>query len=240
LTSVMLMRDPTSAARWIADNAGKPWLEGESIRSTAEALAKQSPAEALAWADGLAGVPDAARQRGVATALQQWTAKDANAAGAWLGQQANRPDYDQLTRLFVEGVAALDPESARAWAATIHDEAAQRQAMVAAIRADLSQNGSDAQSRLAAAGVSEELIAAAKEPQDHKALRSLFLDVTGTVPNPHMAIREELAGRLSLRSGELIPDIFIDKGDTHQEIGVKFWNPDSGTAGNVIIGTDGR
>ncbi|MEW6159045.1 MAG: sigma-70 family RNA polymerase sigma factor [Verrucomicrobiota bacterium] len=118
----MLYRDPAAAAQWIAQQGMQPYLAGEAISTTAVKLAETSPVEALTWLKSLNGPASEVLGTGFSRTMEAWAARDINAAGHWLSQQADHPHYAEMAAPYAQAVAAVNPDTARAWANSIADE----------------------------------------------------------------------------------------------------------------------
>lgn len=121
--------EPEKAAEWIESQKGQPWVEdGDLVRGTATQLAAKDPAAAMAWA-GRTG-----SEAAVAAAMSSWCARDVGAASQWLQANASAPQYDQAAWQLIRTISKEDPEAARAWIGTLHDETFRQKALASISR----------------------------------------------------------------------------------------------------------
>ncbi len=89
-------------------------------RELAQRMARQNPQDAATWANGLPA--GETRQRAMAEVIQEWADKDAVAAGQYLQQLGNSPEFDRARQDYAMRVVRNDPEGALAWVQAITDE----------------------------------------------------------------------------------------------------------------------
>jgi hypothetical protein len=69
----------------------------------------------------MSDLPEAGREKALGRALKEWTRRDFNAVGRWLGEQGSSAMRDSAIRSFVDNVSDLDHQAALAWAQEISD-----------------------------------------------------------------------------------------------------------------------
>ncbi len=84
-----------------------------------EKIVHAETGEIIDWM--MSDLPEAKRERALSTAIREWTRRDFNAVGLWLGAQESSPMRDSAIRSFVDNVSELDHEAAVAWAGEVSD-----------------------------------------------------------------------------------------------------------------------
>ncbi len=158
----MLYRDPASAARWIDQLDGKPWLAGSAVGKTAARLAESAPKESLDWLMSLNGLTDKQAATSLGSTVGLWAQQDARAAGNWLSANRNHPHYDSMTERYAAGIVNEAPETALKWARTIRDDNLRARNEMSVARRIWRDRGAEAEATLATAGFSAEQIAKAQ------------------------------------------------------------------------------
>ncbi|MGI9242844.1 MAG: hypothetical protein ACR2RV_18750 [Verrucomicrobiales bacterium] len=74
-------------------------------------------------------LPESEQQTAVSSAVRQWTKRDFNAVGTWLGEQQPSGMRDYAIQTFVANVSDLDPDAALAWAREISDDGLRAKAL---------------------------------------------------------------------------------------------------------------
>ncbi|MEW6303478.1 MAG: sigma-70 family RNA polymerase sigma factor [Verrucomicrobiota bacterium] len=159
----MLYRDPSAAAQWIAQLGGHPCVTGDAVKLAAAKLAESSPSQAMHWLQSLSSLGPDQLTAGLTKVVDAWSRQDPHAAGTWLNQNRQHPAYDTLAARFARSLAAENPMSALAWAASINDDKARRDNELAIARDYLKRGGDAAMAQLQAAGWSPESIEAARK-----------------------------------------------------------------------------
>lgn len=154
----MLYRDPASAARWISQLEGRPYLSGHAIANTAAKMAETAPKETLDWLLSLDGMTDKQAKSGLGVTVGQWAKQDAHGAGNWLGQNRHHPAYDAMADRYAREIARTNPEVALQWAQTIADDGQRAYTENKVARSLFKEQGNAAAATLAAAGFSDERI----------------------------------------------------------------------------------
>jgi len=158
----MLYRDPASAARWIDQLDGKPWLAGSAIGKTAAKLAESAPKESLDWLMSLDGLTDKQAASSLGSTVGLWAQQDGRAAGNWLSANRNHPHYDSMAERYTAGIVKEAPETALKWARSIRDDARRARNEMSVARRIWRDQGAEAEATLAANGFSAEQIAKAQ------------------------------------------------------------------------------
>lgn len=70
--AAMLYRDPSSAARWIDQLDGKPYLAGSAVGKTAAAMAETAPKQALDWLQSLDGLTEKQAAQSLSSTVGIW------------------------------------------------------------------------------------------------------------------------------------------------------------------------
>lgn len=154
----MLYRDPSAAAQWISQLAGQPYLAGEAVTETAGKLAESSPADAMNWLHTLGGMGEKQLAKGTGAILDVWTKQDPAAAGTWLTENRNNPQYDEMAQHYAGGIVLSDPAGALDWARTITDNEKRGESILAVAQNYLDNKGDLAASQLLAAGYTQQMI----------------------------------------------------------------------------------
>lgn len=159
----MLYRDPSSAARWISQLQGRPYLDGSAIGKTAAKMAESAPKETLDWLLSLNGMTDKQAKSGFSVAVDQWARTDARGAGNWLGQNRNHPQYDAMADRYARQIAGENPDVALKWAQTIADDKQRGSTEMQVARGLMKEQGEGAAATLAAAGFTDDRIKQAQQ-----------------------------------------------------------------------------
>lgn len=107
--------DLAAAQKLIAENPASSL--SQSPASVAAALLKQSPDQAMAWANALAD--GTARDAAYAGIAKEWAVRDVEAAAAWLDTLPAGTAKIAAVTAFAGRNAARDPEGATLWASTL-------------------------------------------------------------------------------------------------------------------------
>jgi hypothetical protein len=107
-----------------ADTLGdKPWLGPQNVAFVASEFGRRNELErGLGWVEHMTEAEPSVGQNAVRTLMLQWTKRDSGAAAEWLTRNRESTHYDQAVSAFLDAQAQLDPEVARTWANSIHDE----------------------------------------------------------------------------------------------------------------------
>jgi hypothetical protein len=84
-----------------------------------EKIVHAETGEIIDWMMSDLPVPE--RESALRTAVREWTRRDFNAVGRWIGEQESSPMRDSAILCFVDNVSNLDHLAAVAWAAEISD-----------------------------------------------------------------------------------------------------------------------
>lgn len=107
--------DLAAAQKLIAENPDGTFSRASA--SVAAGLLKQSPAQAVAWADTL---PEGlARESAYAGITREWSTRDLEAVAGWLDKLPPSAARDAAVLSFAGRNAARDPEGATLWASTL-------------------------------------------------------------------------------------------------------------------------
>lgn len=107
--------DLAAAQKLIAENPAASF--SQAAASVAAGLLKQSPDQAMAWANTLAD--GTARDAAYAGIAKEWAIRDVNAAAAWLDTLPSGANKNAAVTSFAGRNAARDPEGATLWASTL-------------------------------------------------------------------------------------------------------------------------
>ena len=118
--------DPEESLAWADRLAGDG--RKKAIQQIAPSLKWTDPERSADLLLSVAETPEE-RQQAYSNTISAWAKKDANAAGEWLGRQAQGPELDRALQKFATAVAEKDPESAMAWADTVSDESKRAEAV---------------------------------------------------------------------------------------------------------------
>ena len=163
LINRMLTTDPSTAATWIKEKEGEPFLGGRAIRDVARQLADSNPTEALEWVGKLKEIKPGQRTSSYSQVMSTWAKQDPSAAGAWLNQNTGHTRYDSMVNRYILTISDIVPETAMQWAQSIGDENRRQISTLIAGAGLLAQKGEAAIPQLKAAGFTPEMIAAAPQ-----------------------------------------------------------------------------
>lgn len=163
----MLYRDPSSAAHWISQLDGRPYLTGKAVRKTAEKMAASAPQATLEWLLSLEGLNDQQASSALGGTVGAWTKQDPGKAGAWLVQREQHPHYHAMADRFARGIAEVNPQLALQWARSIPDENLRSQSEMAVARTLVKTQGDASATMLAGAGFTADQIASAQSAAYH-------------------------------------------------------------------------
>ena len=107
--------DLAAAQKLIAENPASSF--SQATASVAAGLLKQSPDQAMAWANALAD--GTARDAAYAGIAKEWAVRDVAAAAAWLDTLPAGTNKNAAVTSFAGRNAARDPEGATLWASTL-------------------------------------------------------------------------------------------------------------------------
>jgi hypothetical protein len=114
-----------TAIAWLDQHVGQPYVNYETVRNSAEQLAKYDPFKALAWVgtvNARAVFPPSISPVGYGTILNAWTGTvGLEPVAQWLNNNANHVAYDRLAVHYSELAMQRNPDLASQVAAGIKD-----------------------------------------------------------------------------------------------------------------------
>jgi hypothetical protein len=119
----MLEHEPAAAAQWIEQYAGHSVIEGKgkAVAEAATRLAREDPFDAMRWLGSLE-LPATQHADALSRIMSTWGGTDPGAAGSWLNQNPEHPNYDVLADRYARAIAPQYPQPALAWAQSINEE----------------------------------------------------------------------------------------------------------------------
>ena len=122
--------DLASAQKLIAENPNGTFSRASA--SVAAGLLKQSPVQAVAWADSL---PEgSAKEAAYAGIAREWSTRDMEAVAEWLDKLPASAARDAAVVSFAGRNAARDPEGATLWAATLPNSDSKKGLLMMTVR----------------------------------------------------------------------------------------------------------
>ncbi len=155
---IMLYRDPSAAAQWIADNVSEPYLEGKAVSETATKLAEAAPVATLDWLNSLSELNASQLSNSAARVMDVWARHDSQGAGNWLNQNPLYPYHESMVQHYARAIAGDHPHIALAWARSISDEKLRIATELATAQAYIQRAGAAGRQTLLAAGYSPDII----------------------------------------------------------------------------------
>lgn len=148
--------DLAGAVEWVSQYAGDE-SASRAVSRVASQWANDDPQAVLTWADSL---PDTAKAQAYGEAFDEWTRKDATAAGEYLTTMQASPARDAAVEQFSTSVAREEPQTAIQWAETIADQEARTEALTRVAQTWYRQDKEATTEWLATSGLPEESVKA--------------------------------------------------------------------------------
>lgn len=146
--------DLEGAVEWVTRYAADE-SASRAINRVANEWAEQDPAAVLSWADTL---PDAAKAEAYGEAFEEWTRRDATAAGEYLTSMASSPARDAAVEEFASNLARQEPDTAIQWAETIDNQESRTETITRVARSWYRQDQEAASQWLSTSGLPEETV----------------------------------------------------------------------------------